>query len=363
MSVDRCFGNLYVFQSIFCQQTPNLDGLAAILVLLTLDCISLVSTIQTGRCEAQGEPQPQRSNSKRPNQTALGDELQDRDDVLRLRLIKAVFSKILQGLSVLQIAGADILNGRVTYHVVKVFSTLLDGTRETCVVLGQDSDADMKANKGRKRRRLSKGETLELGSRPRHPTRPCHIFSELLFIVESDPHDYWQLRDGILFHVLTRAGALLKRVVFGEMQEHAASDDTEMANHNSLARDGDPRSVALEAPTLIWLLRRVLVFHQRLKAKRERQVQPENIAGPGTKLDDGVSEAALNKIQETLLKAVFPDDDDCFRQVFTAPEDLQSEWEVALPTINQNEAPNWFKSEVWRLVGWDVLRDMVAWES
>ncbi len=68
------------------------------------------------------------------------------------------------------------------------------------------------------------------------------------------------------------------------------------------------------------------------------------------------------KLQNTLLRAVFGDN------VTEIGESLQKPLDVSLEFYNMKQVKEglrvgeWFKDEVWKTIGWDVLREVIAWK-
>ena len=67
--------------------------------------------------------------------------------------------------------------------------------------------------------------------------------------------------------------------------------------------------------------------------------------------------AVMDKMQNTLLQALFGDQDQAFVDSMRRPADAESvdEIEDQVAEVNKNITPEWFVGEVWNNVGWGVL--------
>ena len=160
--------------------------------------------------------------------------------------------------------------------------------------------------------------------------------------------------EGFLFIFLDRIGKGLKHSVFEpyatnqNAQEDSRKDNPPIASLFSRANSQENVSFKAQAPYLIWLLERI----QPLKLLPPHSVEPPQSATP----DTNITSFARDQLQYTLLKAVFGDD---------APADYEPALEL-VSTLTDVPVPgsasvdvdvkDWYMHEVWRLLGWDVLR-------
>lgn len=62
-----------------------------------------------------------------------------------------------------------------------------------------------------------------------------------------------------------------------------------------------------------------------------------------------------NKLQHTLLRGVFGDDDESFKEAIRRPDMKIVDDDVDVACNGRENAGEWFVGEVWALVGWDSL--------
>jgi hypothetical protein len=61
------------------------------------------------------------------------------------------------------------------------------------------------------------------------------------------------------------------------------------------------------------------------------------------------------KLQDTLLRGVFGDDDESFKDALRKPIVVPANDNVDIAGSGQGESKDWFIGEVWRLLGWNIL--------
>jgi hypothetical protein len=115
------------------------------------------------------------------------------------------------------------------------------------------------------------------------------------------------------------------------------------------------RAVQLEAPYLIYILDKVMAFvdgHQALMSSRST-----SLFSLSKDSSDTFAKQIREKLQNTLLKGVFGDDDETFRNSLQKPIGLESGMDGDLPAQlgPAEQTPEWFTGEIWRILGWNIL--------
>ena len=183
----------------------------------------------------------------------------------------------------------------------------------------------------------------------------CELTVKFVNCLDATKAAHKVILEGFLFVFLDRIGKGLKHSVFesyapnqNDAQEESRKDNPPIASLPSQANSLEDVSFKAQAPYLIWLLQRIqpLIF---TTPHSEEPIQ-------SAPLDKNISAFARDQLQNTLLKAVFGDD---------APADYEPALEsVSTPTdVLAHESAkvdvdvkDWYTHEVWRLLGWDVLR-------
>ncbi|KAI2707066.1 hypothetical protein CBS147372_977 [Penicillium roqueforti] len=158
-----------------------------------------------------------------------------------------------------------------------------------------------------------------------------------------------EVMEGFLFLVIDRMGKMLALHVFHDLRLPMGicpgmtfPDGLEAMTDECLG----PNEAQLEAKYLIRLLDRMLNAESRqspLEASAARQFVTK----------------AKDRLQKSLLRAVFGPDDHLFREGLRRPHTPPPQV-LENKQMDQREFSDWLTQELWRLVGWDVLRTVVA---
>ena len=292
-------------------------------------------------------------------QRVVATKTEAEDDIpLRSRVVKVAFAKLCWSLATHASLLESPQRNRVTYHAVKIFDTLLD-----CINRLADPSCaqhEVRANRGRKRTRNPPKSPPPTDGKVNVALR--QHFVELLLILnkaECNCEDIWE---GAVFCLLSRVGKLLRGFVF-EGGEEAATEKSLVVERDSSSRLGN--CACQTAPSLIWLLERVI----KLCGARTMEAgvgQGSSVFGKSDlRRSSQLLAAALDRIQNALLQVVFPEDPESFKSALATPQHLDFSEDSPLaavdPGIDPGDVSNWYKQEVWRLVGWEVLRDSITW--
>ena len=76
-----------------------------------------------------------------------------------------------------------------------------------------------------------------------------------------------------------------------------------------------------------------------------------------------LSSLAKDRLQRTLVHCMFGDNtDDEFLDILTKPmPSMRVNNLASVAKVDDHEVEQWFKEEVWRLVGWDVMAKEAGW--
>ena len=182
-----------------------------------------------------------------------------------------------------------------------------------------------------------------------------------------------KILDGFLYFLLGRVGTILRLFVFG-----ADSNEILHPNYENQTLKITPinykeerKSAEAQAPFLIYILARIIPFaeeHRIYTTKHAVQApQPSTLALKTTRL----SHPAFVTLQSTLLATVFGSMSSAeFENRIASPlsndldTDTHSGFEVDAVKLNTAECvADWFKAEVWRVLGWEVLGGKIAWDK
>ncbi len=191
----------------------------------------------------------------------------------------------------------------------------------------------------------------------------CELTITMMRCLDVTIPSHMEVLEGFLFLLLKRVGQALKVFVF----EDGILQDLEFDGVGSTAPNGTATNhqvIEAQAPCLIYLLEQAQSFTLTLN------FQPQAIPNSGelpqkpttpssTPSSTTLSNHAHIRLQHTLLTAVFGDQKRSdFQAAFTPPNAPIGENMTAKfsEEIRAEGVRDWFKQEVWRIIGWDALK-------
>ena len=208
----------------------------------------------------------------------------------------------------------------------------------------------------------------------------CDFCLALICGLDITKESHLNIHEGCLYVLLTEMGHRLRNFVFETAQEgrgwETPADETglvQTVNNPQDTPDIDCNPDT-ESQCLIYLLSRIPHLSRAFTVTEEDQSLPppssqetSDSSPAGKSLprsNKKITSQAGIRFQHTLLRAVFGDDDPtntdfmlALRFPRTEKSDDGHDWGNHL---KKEEIRDWFKHEVWRLVGWDVLKAKVA---
>ncbi|KGO74413.1 hypothetical protein PITC_019460 [Penicillium italicum] len=158
-----------------------------------------------------------------------------------------------------------------------------------------------------------------------------------------------EVMEGYLFLVLDRMGKMLALHVFHDLRLPMGicpgmtfPDGLEAMTDEGLM----PKEAQLEAKYLVRLLDRILNAESR-QSPLETSAACQFVAN------------AKDRLQKTLLRAVFGPDDHMFRESLRRPHTPPPQV-LDGQHMDQEKFSDWLTQELWRIVGWDVLRTVIS---
>ncbi|CAI7577959.1 unnamed protein product [Penicillium crustosum] len=256
-----------------------------------------------------------------------------------------------------KIAGAENgmqHQGQVIYYLVGLFESTTTALTLYCTAISKQNPA-IKTKSSRhskpitgtdKQNKLTKGK-----SSPAKNEIASHLADLLCTMALSlnltRPEDQ-EVMEGFLFLVVDRMGKMLALHVFHDLRLPMGicpgmtfPDGLEAMTDEGIM----PKEAQLEARYLVWLLDRMLnaeSFQSSLEVSTRQFVA-----------------SAKDRLQKTLLRAVFGPDDHLFRGGLQRPHTPPPQV-LDGQQVDQQKFSDWLTQELWRLVGWDVLRTVLA---
>ncbi|KAF2628570.1 hypothetical protein BU25DRAFT_439516 [Macroventuria anomochaeta] len=204
----------------------------------------------------------------------------------------------------------------------------------------------------------------------------AHLLIGLLGFLEKTNPVHQQIFDGFVYLLLERVGRRLFYCTFGRHRSSTVEGDIEpipepKTPEEAQRREAEALGTHLEVKALILVLERAMGL-----APNHMNPQTSNVSRnqkkPGRTLSlknlpaaskARLSPVAKERLQRTLVACMYGEKaDDEFLDVLTKPMPsmrLGSLQNVA--RVEDKDVEDWYKKEVWRLVGWDILAKESGW--
>lgn len=198
----------------------------------------------------------------------------------------------------------------------------------------------------------------------------AHLLVSFLGLLEWSDTDHQKLFDGFVFILLERVGQRLYYCTFGHHRSTTIEGNiTSGSGHDESVGAAKNKSTAvavrLELKSLVLILERAMglaPYHMNPQTGRTTKTTTRLTRTLSTKTLPMTSRARLSpiakeRLQRTLITCMYGDAvEDEFLDVLTKPVPairVGSLQNVA--KFEDKDVEEWYKQEVWRLVGWDVL--------
>jgi hypothetical protein len=244
--------------------------------------------------------------------------------------------------------------GQVTYYLVGLFESTMTALTLHCTAMSKENPPTTNS----KPKNLSEFATEPDQQNKNTKLKPSPAKNETasrladllctmaLSLDLNNPTDQ-EVMEGFLFLVLTRLGRMLALHVFHDIRLPMGICPG-MTFPEGLEKMTDeglmPSEAQLEAKYLARLLERMLDTEPR-QSTSETSASRQFVTN------------AKDRLQNTLLRAVFGPDESLFRGILRRPQTppplvLDSE------QMEQKRFADWLTQELWRIVGWDVLKNV-----
>ncbi|KAA8652588.1 uncharacterized protein ATNIH1004_001493 [Aspergillus tanneri] len=277
-----------------------------------------------------------------------------------LRSVEHTFKLLSQALEKLSESEHD--SGQVIYHTVNLYESTLNALQQRCRVRSEQAPSKTKSNKQKqpaKSKRATKNQSTDTQSNAEDEI--ATQLTRLLYSMTLTFGPSFPLRqtplEGFLSILLSRVGKLLSLFVFQDLQlqPDLQLDPAKLPLPGGLREvDVDEKSLCaakMEAKQLVWLLERFLALLDTVPSLSSSLVSQEG--GTGSIFVSNIKE----RLQSTLLQAVFGKSVG-FKNVLQCPVQPEqadlNRFQTSFRTSEQ-DIPDWFVQEVWRLLGWEIL--------
>ncbi|KAL2002495.1 hypothetical protein VTN02DRAFT_6670 [Thermoascus thermophilus] len=337
---------------------------------IVLAAVDLCKAAEKAVLEATREAKPATARSK----TTVVLQKHQPDVQSVLRALERAHRLLCQGVNKLSATDEGRKDvGQVTYRLVSLFETTLDALQQHCKIKATEATNKPKPKKKQKpkpkqapKSKLSDASlSMDDDAVAMQITR---TLATMILSLGSSKTAHRDLLDGYLFILLNRVGKTLCLFVFRDLQfrPDLRTDATKLPLPAGLRAagldDSSVRAAEAEAKHLVWLLERTMAFVETFHGPSLPDSHPrgeaQSSAGGSQPNEPSLRARAKARLQGTLLRAVFGEDDPLFKDHLDPPAQPDAERLAHVRASVQRpekSVPEWFTQEVWRLLGWDVL--------
>lgn len=297
----------------------------------------------------------------------------------KLKITVFTFPRLLESLRKIEnSAEGPLFHGQVIHGCVEIFRDLL---QHICTLSVVQADHKLALSLTHN----SRNSLTRIGARPEPLSqqtsnspeksgsiwRLCNLLLNLASDLDTNRSSDNDIMEGLLYFLFSRVGAVLKIFVFeNDYPEDFLGVPSSSSQLTAIYPDyeQDQMNAKAQAAYLIHLLDRLMPFANE-GSRNASQLSSLTLARPPL----GIVQQKLAKIpssvlQDTLLHVIFgvsaePADFSDALTPPTPPEEILRH-DIADTLSGEGEeggVEDWFKREVWRIVGWDVLGGYIAW--
>lgn len=169
--------------------------------------------------------------------------------------------------------------------------------------------------------------------------------------------------EGLICVFLDHLGSSLSLVVFADVDAPASQTPhlgflppRGLLDTSGLDRKAAIRTIEYEACYLVTILRHLLLcIDKQQPLLRSESVPLLTFRKTLATSDCSLSARVQERLQNTLLRGVFGDDDESFKDAFQRSGFSAVEAGFSIASSGGEEPGEWFIGEVWRLLGWHIL--------
>lgn len=367
---------LYSYHRLLQDEAPDPRKLSSILLQLC----SAAATIVSSACDALKSqigpkipsttalqtlsPEVTVSSGRKGPEIALG---------TMCRAHGRTFAHLLQGFDKLnKTTESRGYQGQVIYSFVKLFGDILNSLQSVSVMQSQVQPRTEIRTHTRKGQievfeEIDPG-TLDKETDPR--VHLCRLLVTMIASLEPAKPGHIDILEGFFYVLLERVGKTLYVFVFDEeespiLANRSHGDRLQYHGIGANLREALKRKAMQgEAKYLIWTLERAMTFvcrHHSVnptakvtkKKIKDASTSKAAVSKPPDKTN--LSDRARTRLQNTLLKGIFGAGEKEFKDGLRMPAIAEMDLNAELPTVTEDETAEWFKQEVWRLLGWEIL--------
>lgn len=355
---------LYLLQKV-ARENPTAKELA---LLFSATCSAICQVIKTiGLLHVSDMPKIAKTRHNTTKAQCGATEV-DEEIQKKLSSIELIFPLLLERMEPLGVnSSGKAFQGQLVYSCIEVFR---DSLERICLLsIACNNSRHQQAQKVKNTRGQLPSTLPSFSVGEENTTmRLCRLVVVMAVSLDISKPTHNDVFEGFLYFLLDHVGRLLKVLVFGDEddgQQPETTSNSVTLSSTSTFETNPKDTVAQEnqAPYLIWILEQILTLTASHSIKPSALGQPvgKRPAHLAAKFD--ISEKARNKLQETLLKAIFGSEATEFVNSLKKPCPPGIDLRTPLVVKKVEDVRDWYKQEVWRLVGWEVLEQHIQWDG
>jgi len=274
--------------------------------------------------------------------------------------IKRSYPSILQGLDKLYANNEPTHDSRAaTAEIVHLFQHILGqlhASRIEEVATRSEAQAPKTKTKGQRARAANSEQLYQ---------QLAKLLTEMIDSLDLSKVGQCRLLEGLICSFFDHLGSLLSLVVFADNESASTGSallgilpPQGLLDTVAVDRTIALKAVHLEAPYLVYLLKRTMLFlNAHVGAPTSTMSHLFSLARPGNLRDEAYLQKIKEKLQNTLLRAVFGEEDKTFRNGLRRANSVEDVELQAISGLVQSDekSSDWFVGEVWEHLGWEIL--------
>ncbi|EON64141.1 hypothetical protein W97_03371 [Coniosporium apollinis CBS 100218] len=371
--------HLYRLHKLFQQSSQEYDGLAYHLCQAASSLATVISAVCKQNSAVGGSSTAIVGQLSVPVAAALQSK-QAADLAAIFRASARAFSSLLHGLTKITNGDADRMrSGPIVYAFTKAFTVMLDCITEASLARAEKelAAAEAETSSTGVQKSKTKSKILKTAKEESVPRAVSTFLAALISYLDASDAAHRELFEGFMFVLLERTAKRLYVYTFN--RERSATIEHDISPPMTLGSAGagakkelEKKTMNIEAPNLLAVLERAMAVapaHMAAQpvvaasqASRRATGATKQATGRtgGSTGKTGLSLNAKDKLQRTLVNAMFGCDEDsdfmdCLRMPARFPPIS------APPKFDEQQTGDWFKEELWRLLGWEILGRETDW--
>ena len=251
------------------------------------------------------------------------------------------------------------------YHALDLFDASLNG-------LGAMVILQAKLVRGHGVRKVTRAQsksnmTIDLPLSSDVYKQACQMLSgnvlHMLSAINLTAPHHLDLFEGCMCALLDHIGSSLSRAVFTDPEEtqgvalsRGVNPPRGLCDIADLQTDTAIQAVHIEAPYLVQILEKAMpMTHSHQTGMSSGSAPTFSLSKDGTITNSVFAQKIHYKLQNTLLQGVFGNEDAAFADALRRPSTSDIDLAENMPCSPEEETSEWFISEVWRILGWNIL--------